>query len=184
MPGSKALAFVVCRDAVVECASPEHPLRLSDDRFLFAHITERVEILSTMVSQIPSLEEIESFAEEASEIARLVDGLRSGSLPPEYIDEKTRERNMKRELKVKGEEEARKPVDPEVKLKSILQEGHDKYMHLCTAPKLVIGNDGVNPAVQYESRKGIPATSACLQQGRKASMMHKQGRCKGTNIPK
>lgn len=71
-----------------------------------------------MVSQIPTLEEIESFTEEASQIARLVDGLRSGSLPPEYIDEKTRERNIKHEFKIKEQEEAQKPVDPEVKLES------------------------------------------------------------------
>jgi hypothetical protein len=51
--------------------------------------------------QIPSFEEVEQFTEDASEIARLVDGLRSGSLPPEYVDKRIEERYLKKETEKK-----------------------------------------------------------------------------------
>lgn len=44
---------------------------------------------------LPTLDEIESFTEDASEVARLVDGLRSGSLPADFIDKRIEERDLK-----------------------------------------------------------------------------------------
>eukprot|EP00884_Botryococcus_braunii_P022874 jgi/Botrbrau1/9270/Bobra.180_1s0027.1 len=55
--------------------------------------------------QLPTFDDIERFTEDASEVARLVDGLRSGSLPTDYIDKRIEDRNCKAIQREKKEKE-------------------------------------------------------------------------------
>jgi hypothetical protein len=64
---------------------------------------------------LPSAEEVDDFTEKVDEVTRLIKGLQSGALPPEYIDKQIGEKDeaaKKQKEKAKLEAEALK--DPKV----------------------------------------------------------------------
>ena len=65
---------------------------------------------------LPSEDEVNEFHDKVDEVTRMIESLREGNLPPEYVDRKIEERQEKEEKKKQQEEEAKRQAEEEKQL--------------------------------------------------------------------